>query len=93
MAKVTTISHSALVTLVLELLEAAGNWDIMWMIVYHDFIRSDSLNSSLTVTRLKRRHNHIQARVSSAKKKSQTELINSIANMRIQIQVQFDIFM
>ena len=49
--------------------------------------RSDSLNSSLSVVTLKRRASHIQARINSAKRKSQTELVNSIAALKIEIQV------
>ena len=49
--------------------------------------RSDSLNSSMTVVSLKRRASHIQARINSAKRKSQTELVNSIAALKIEIQV------
>ena len=49
--------------------------------------RSDSLNSSLTVVSLKRRASHIQARINSAKRKNQAELVNSIAALKIEIQV------
>ena len=49
--------------------------------------RSDSLNSSLTVVSLKRRSSHIQARINSAKRKNQAELVNSIAALKIEIQV------
>ena len=49
--------------------------------------RSDSLNSSMTVVSLKRRASHIQARINSAKRKNQTELVNSIAALKIEIQV------
>ena len=49
--------------------------------------RSDSLNPSMTVVSLKRRASHIQARINSAKRKNQTELVNSIAALKIEIQV------
>ena len=49
--------------------------------------RSDSLNSSLTVGSLKKRASHLQARINSAKRKNQTELVNSIAALKIEIQV------
>ena len=50
--------------------------------------RSDSLSSSMTVVSLKRRASHIQARINSAKRKNQTELVNSIASLKIEIQVK-----
>ena len=56
-------------------------------LVYNVYLRSDSLNSSMTVVTLKKRASHLQARINSAKRKSQTELVNSIAALKIEIQV------
>ena len=52
--------------------------------------RSDSLSSSLTVVALKKRATHLQARINSAKRKNQTELVNAIAALKIEIQVEID---
>ena len=48
--------------------------------------RDNSLNSSPSVLGFRKRHSHLQARVNSAKRKSQYELINSIASLKIQTQ-------
>jgi len=47
--------------------------------------RSDSLSSSLSAS-FQKRHSSLQARVNSAKKKSQTDLINTIGALKIQVQ-------
>jgi len=49
------------------------------------FVRSDSLSSSLSAS-FQKRHSSLQARVNSAKKKSQTDLINTIGALKIQVQ-------
>ena len=49
--------------------------------------RSDSSNSGMTIVSLRKRTSYLQARINSAKKKSQTDLINNLSALKIEVQV------
>ena len=49
--------------------------------------RTESLTSSMGIMSQRKKTSHLQQRINSAKRKTQNELINSIAAMKTQIQV------